>query len=148
VRQPSLPFAVTPKGGITCKIGTVEEEQEAQGLLMGAMSLFLSRSIVKDKQFKKVKSSLAGLGLNTVCEEAKCPNVGEVATPSSSTTSSSCSFRIAMHFLHHCIPLIQWHRLETDGREPLPAVLGRGEWNCDGDNHADGRHLHPRLQVL
>lgn len=38
----------------------------------------IPRSIVKDKQFQSVKKSLAGLGLNTVCEEAKCPNVGEV----------------------------------------------------------------------
>lgn len=35
------------------------------------------RSIVKDPNFKKVKQSLKGLGLVTVCEEAKCPNMAE-----------------------------------------------------------------------
>ena len=30
-----------------------------------------------DPQYQRVKQSLKGLALNTVCEEAKCPNVGE-----------------------------------------------------------------------
>ena len=30
-----------------------------------------------DPQYQRVKQSLKGLSLNTVCEEAKCPNVGE-----------------------------------------------------------------------
>lgn len=68
-----------------------EEEEEEPGGLMGALPPFLLRSIVKDKQFKKVKSSLAGLGLNTVCEEAKCPNVGEVASSSSSSSHNPIS---------------------------------------------------------
>lgn len=35
------------------------------------------RSIVKDPEFRKVKDALRGLNLVTVCEEAKCPNIGE-----------------------------------------------------------------------
>lgn len=35
------------------------------------------RNIVKDPNYRKVKGSLKGLELTTVCEEAKCPNIGE-----------------------------------------------------------------------
>jgi len=47
------------------------------------------RSIVKDRQFQRVKQSLQGLGLNTVCEEAKCPNVGECWGGESGTATAT-----------------------------------------------------------
>ncbi|KAF9044834.1 mitochondrial Lipoyl synthase [Hymenopellis radicata] len=38
---------------------------------------FLKTSIPSGSSFKKIKSDLRGLGLHTVCEEARCPNIGE-----------------------------------------------------------------------
>ena len=38
---------------------------------------WLKTKIPVGKNFSKLKSDLRGLGLATVCEEAKCPNIGE-----------------------------------------------------------------------
>lgn len=38
---------------------------------------FLKTSIPKGKSFSKIKNDLRGLGLHTVCEEARCPNIGD-----------------------------------------------------------------------
>lgn len=38
---------------------------------------WLKTSIPVGKNFSKIKQDLRGLGLSTVCEEAKCPNIGE-----------------------------------------------------------------------
>jgi len=38
---------------------------------------WLKRKIPVGKNFHKLKSDLRSLGLSTVCEEAKCPNIGE-----------------------------------------------------------------------
>ncbi|KAF8918927.1 hypothetical protein CPB85DRAFT_1534592 [Mucidula mucida] len=38
---------------------------------------FLKRPIPSSPSFKKIKNALRGLGLHTVCEEARCPNISE-----------------------------------------------------------------------
>ncbi|KAI5897623.1 Lipoyl synthase [Schizophyllum commune H4-8] len=38
---------------------------------------FLKTSIPSGKNYKRLKNDLRGLGLHTVCEEARCPNIGE-----------------------------------------------------------------------
>ena len=38
---------------------------------------YLKTSIPTGTSFKKIKNDLRGLGLHTVCEEARCPNIGE-----------------------------------------------------------------------
>ncbi|CAO1635547.1 unnamed protein product [Sympodiomycopsis kandeliae] len=38
---------------------------------------YLKTSIPTGDSFKKIKQDLRGLGLSTVCEEARCPNIGE-----------------------------------------------------------------------
>ncbi|TFK76980.1 mitochondrial Lipoyl synthase [Pluteus cervinus] len=38
---------------------------------------FLKTSIPSGESFKKIKQDLRGLGLHTVCEEARCPNIGD-----------------------------------------------------------------------
>ncbi|PSR85833.1 hypothetical protein PHLCEN_2v5309 [Hermanssonia centrifuga] len=38
---------------------------------------FLKTSIPTGASFKKIKKDLRGLGLHTVCEEARCPNIGD-----------------------------------------------------------------------
>ncbi|KAF8922424.1 hypothetical protein CPB85DRAFT_1372080 [Mucidula mucida] len=38
---------------------------------------FLKTSIPSGSSYKKIKNDLRGLGLHTVCEEARCPNIGE-----------------------------------------------------------------------
>jgi len=41
------------------------------------MPEWLKTSIPTGSSFKKIKDDLRGLGLHTVCEEARCPNIGE-----------------------------------------------------------------------
>ncbi|KDN45963.1 Lipoyl synthase [Tilletiaria anomala UBC 951] len=38
---------------------------------------YLKTSIPTGESFKRIKKDLRGLGLSTVCEEARCPNIGE-----------------------------------------------------------------------
>lgn len=38
---------------------------------------FLKHPIPTGKSYTEIKKDLRGLGLHTVCEEAKCPNIGE-----------------------------------------------------------------------
>jgi len=38
---------------------------------------YLKTSIPSGETFKKIKKDLRGLGLHTVCEEARCPNIGD-----------------------------------------------------------------------
>lgn len=38
---------------------------------------WLKTDIATGETFKKIKNDLRGLKLNTVCEEARCPNIGE-----------------------------------------------------------------------
>ncbi|KAJ3190534.1 hypothetical protein HK101_008721 [Irineochytrium annulatum] len=38
---------------------------------------WLKTSIPEGDNYKRIKKDLRGLGLNTVCEEAKCPNIGD-----------------------------------------------------------------------
>ena len=47
------------------------------------------RSIVSDPEFRKVKDALRGLNLVTVCEEAKCPNIGECWSGKSGTATAT-----------------------------------------------------------
>jgi lipoate synthase len=38
---------------------------------------YLKTSIPSGESFNKIKKDLRGLGLHTVCEEARCPNIGD-----------------------------------------------------------------------
>lgn len=47
------------------------------GLYRPRLPSFLKTSIPKGASFAKIKQDLRGLGLHTVCEEARCPNIGD-----------------------------------------------------------------------
>lgn len=38
---------------------------------------YLKTKIPSGESFNKIKKDLRGLGLHTVCEEARCPNIGD-----------------------------------------------------------------------
>lgn len=44
---------------------------------------WLRQKAPQGERFHEIKQSLSHLKLNTVCEEAQCPNIGEVTLPSS-----------------------------------------------------------------
>ena len=38
---------------------------------------YLKTSVPTSASYNKIKKDLRGLGLHTVCEEARCPNIGQ-----------------------------------------------------------------------
>lgn len=42
-----------------------------------SLKSFLNKIVITGQNFAKIKEQLKGLKLATVCEEAKCPNIGE-----------------------------------------------------------------------
>ena len=50
-----------------------------RGILTGRPRLpsYLKHPIPSGKSYTEIKKDLRGLNLHTVCEEAKCPNIGE-----------------------------------------------------------------------
>lgn len=47
------------------------------GKVITRLPEWLKTSVPSGKSFTSIKSDLRGLGLHTVCEEARCPNIGE-----------------------------------------------------------------------
>ena len=58
-------------------------------ILQGRLRLppWLKTEIPIGKNFAKIKEDVRGLGLATVCEEARCPNIGECWGGESSTAT-------------------------------------------------------------
>ncbi len=52
---------------------------------MSHLPLWFKRQIPQDKRYYRVKTLLENLKLNTVCKEAKCPNVGECYSSGTAT---------------------------------------------------------------
>ena len=61
-------FPAAPPGGEVVKLGRVSDTR---------LPSYLKTSIPTGDNFKRIKKDLRGLGLSTVCEEARCPNIGE-----------------------------------------------------------------------
>ena len=66
---------------------------------------YLKTSIPTGASFNKIKKDLRGLGLHTVCEEARCPNIGDCwggtdgATPEESKRGATATIMVL--FLKH-----------------------------------------------
>jgi lipoic acid synthetase len=62
---------------------------------------YLKTSIPTGASFSRIKKDLRGLGLHTVCEEARCPNIGdcwggkEGATPEESKRAATATIMVA-----------------------------------------------------
>ncbi len=50
---------------------------ELKDFLSKRLPPWLKTKIPIGKEFQRIKRDLASLNLNTVCEEARCPNIGE-----------------------------------------------------------------------
>ena len=61
---------------------------------------YLKTSIPSGASFSKIKKDLRGLGLHTVCEEARCPNIGDCwggkdgATPEESKRGATATIMV------------------------------------------------------
>ena len=83
---------------------------------------WLKTEIPMGKNFSQLKEDLRGLKLSTVCEEARCPNIGECWGGEKVRDNQD------IVIVHIIIIIIPGH--------------------CDRHHHADGRHVHARLQIL
>lgn len=68
----------------------------------------LKTSIPSGASFTKIKKDLRGLGLHTVCEEARCPNIGDcwggdkttpLAPGELSTATATIMVSSALHYI-------------------------------------------------
>ena len=80
---------------------------------------WLKTEIPVGKNFSQLKSDLRGLKLSTVCEEARCPNIGECWGGE----------KVGAEYLH---------------RNIMKYISGHSYSHYN----VDGRHLHQRLQIL
>lgn len=84
ISKSPISFSVPVKIRCESKIGTVKPPAKPQ---MGPYTgrdpnakkpEWLRQKAPQGQKFQEVKESLSSLKLNTVCEEAQCPNIGEV----------------------------------------------------------------------
>ena len=98
---------------------------EARGQSRLRLPPWLKTKIPMGENYSKLKDDLRGLGLSTVCEEARCPNIGECWCVYNTALS-----RITINF------------------DFLILSQGRRVRYGDGYHYADGRHLHEGMQIL
>ena len=90
---------------------------------------YLKTSIPSGESFNKIKRDLRGLGLHTVCEEARCPNIGDCWGGKKGST-------------------------EEEGRRAATAtimvsLLCSNTWLCHQTPlSVDGRYVHSWLPIL
>jgi lipoyl synthase len=65
---PSLDDFISPEPPNRVKLGNSQAPR---------LPSYLKTSIPSGASYKKIKKDLRGLGLHTVCEEARCPNIGD-----------------------------------------------------------------------
>ena len=66
---------VVPRSSAEGYSGSLKLSDSSQSRLR--LPPWLKTQIPSGKNYAKLKSDLRGLGLATVCEEARCPNIGE-----------------------------------------------------------------------
>ena len=94
---------------------------------------WLKREMPAGANFKRISGSLKGLGLNTVCEEAKCPNIGECWGGKDGTATATI-----MLLGDTCTRACRFCAIKTsnappppDADEPLRVATAVTEWGID-----------------
>ncbi|GJJ09885.1 hypothetical protein Clacol_004109 [Clathrus columnatus] len=89
VYKPVRCFATSPKDDFSKALANgptlddfIQDDIVEDTVVLGNISQprlpsYLKTSIPTGSSFNKIKKDLRGLGLHTVCEEARCPNIGE-----------------------------------------------------------------------
>lgn len=99
---------------------------------------FLKHPIPTGASYSGIKKELRGLGLHTVCEEAKCPNIGECwgggkgnATATIMVSSVGAGARVFFFFFNHRYHLMIVKADDLFSGEPV-----------------DGRSMYKRMSIL
>lgn len=98
---------------------------------------YLKSSIPTSASYNKIKNDLRGLNLHTVCEEARCPNIGQCWSGDKGDATATI--------------MVSNGLVRLPSRQPVSKKLGQGQAGTDtaaSCNAAHGRYVHARLQVL
>jgi len=111
---------------------------------------WLKTEIPIGKNFSKIKDDLRGLGLATVCEEARCPNIGECWGGESSTATIMLMGDTCTRGCRFCSVKTARNPPPLDPNEPEKTATAIVKWgldyivltSVDRDDVADGGASH------
>lgn len=114
---------------------------------------WLKREIPVGENFHKLKSTLRKLNLHTVCEEARCPNIGECwggGEYSTATATIMLMGDTCTRGCHFCSVKTSRNPPPVDPQEPVNTARAIAEWgldyvvltSVDRDDMADGGSNH------
>ena len=111
---------------------------------------WLKTEIPIGKNFAKIKDDLRGLGLATVCEEARCPNIGECWGGESSTATIMLMGDTCTRGCRFCSVKTARAPAPLDPQEPIKTAEAVAKWgldyivitSVDRDDVADGGAAH------
>jgi lipoyl synthase len=84
-------------------------DTDAEHLRSPRLPAHLKTKIPTGSSFNKIKKDLRGLGLHTVCEEARCPNIGdcwggkEGATEEEGKRAATATIMVGMGHSNICV---------------------------------------------
>ena len=114
---------------------------------------WLKTTIPTSSNFNKIKSDLRGLGLHTVCEEARCPNIGECwggSDKSKATATIMLMGDTCTRGCRFCSVKTSRTPAPLDPHEPEHVAEAISRWglgyvvltSVDRDDHPDGGSRH------
>merc|ERR1739838_956552 len=117
---------------------------------------WLKTEIPVGKNFSKIKDDLRGLGLATVCEEARCPNIGECWGGESSTATIMLMGDTCTRGCRFCSVKTARRPPPLDPNEPYNTAKAIAAWgldyvvltSVDRDDIADGGAEHIANTVI
>ena len=92
---------------------------------------WLKTEIPIGKNFSKIKDDLRGLGLATVCEEARCPNIGECWGGESSTATIMLMGDTCTRGCRFCSVKTSRAPPPLDPEEPEKTAVAVAKWGLD-----------------
>jgi lipoic acid synthetase len=92
---------------------------------------WLKTEIPIGKNFSKIKDDLRGLGLATVCEEARCPNIGECWGGESSTATIMLMGDTCTRGCRFCSVKTARAPPPLDPNEPEKTAVAIAKWGLD-----------------
>ncbi|KAG4398101.1 hypothetical protein GLYMA_10G279476v4 [Glycine max] len=145
---PSIPFSTPsmkrhrfspPSWRIRCDASSVSVEQKVVGPHTGRdpnvkKPEWLRQKAPQGERFQEIKESLSHLKLNTVCEEAQCPNIGEcwngggdgIATATIMVLGDTCT-----RGCRFCAVKTSRNPPPPDPMEPINTAKAIASWGVD-----------------
>ena len=109
--------------------GKLKMEKGQKGRLR--LPPWLKTEIPIGKNFSKIKDDLRGLGLATVCEEARCPNIGECWGGESSTATIMLMGDTCTRGCRFCSVKTSRAPPPLDPEEPEKTAVAVAKWGLD-----------------